>query len=77
MNPETVAFPPSEEEMNLIDLPPLIKRQWVWYLPKETPEQRREREETAKELGIEPIGIGSSYERCANFGILCLSQDLL
>jgi len=38
MNPEPVASPPSEEEMNLIDLPPLTKRQRVRYLPKETPE---------------------------------------
>jgi len=26
MNPEPVASPPSEEEMNLINLPPLMKR---------------------------------------------------
>jgi len=77
MNPEPVASPPSKEEMNLIDLPPLTKRQRVWYLPKETPEQRREREEMARELGLEPMGGGSPCERCANFGILCLPQDLL
>jgi len=76
MNPKPLASPPSEEEMNLIDLPPLTKRQRVRYLPKETPEQRREREETARELGIEPMGAGSPCERCANFGILCLPQDL-
>ena len=76
MNPEPVASPLSEEEMNLIDLPPLTKRQQVRYLPKETPEQRREREEMARELGIEPMGAGSPCERCANFGILCLPQDL-
>ena len=29
--------PPSDEEMNLIDLPPLTKRQRVRYLPQETP----------------------------------------
>jgi len=29
---------PPDEEMNLIDLPPLTKRQCVQYLPKETPE---------------------------------------
>ena len=40
MNPEPVASPSSEEEMNLLDLPPLTKRQRVRYLPKETPEQR-------------------------------------
>jgi len=76
MNPEPLASPPSEEEMNLIDLPPLTKRQRVWYLPKETPEQRREREETARELGIELMGAGSPCERCANFSILYLPQDL-
>jgi len=76
MNPEPLASPPSKEEMNLIDLPPLTKRQRVRYLPKETLEQRREREETARELGIEPMGAGSPCERCANFGILCLPQDL-
>jgi len=76
MNPESLASSPSEEEMNLIDLPPLTKRQWVQYLPKETPEQHREQEETARELGIEPMGAGSPCKRCANFGILCLLQDL-
>jgi len=77
MNPEPVAFPLSEEEMNLIDLPPLTKRQQVRYLPKETPEQCREQEEIARELGIESMGAGSPCERCTNFGILCLPQDLL
>jgi len=76
MNPEPLASPPSEEEMNLIDLPPLTKRQRVRYLPKETSEQRRAREEMAKELEIEPMGGESPCERCANFGILCLPQDL-
>jgi len=76
MNPEPLASPPSEEEMNLINLPPLTKRQRVRYLPKETPEQRQEWEETARELGIEPMGASSPCERCANFGILCLPQDL-
>jgi len=33
--------PPSDEEMNLIDLPPLTKRQHVRYLPQETPEARQ------------------------------------
>jgi len=33
--------PPSDEEMNLIDLPPLTKRQCVRYLPQETPEARQ------------------------------------
>jgi len=35
------SFPPSNEEMNLIDLPPLTKRQRVRYLPQETPEARQ------------------------------------
>ena len=30
--------PPSDEEMNLLNYPPLTKRQCVWYLPQETPE---------------------------------------
>jgi len=76
MNPEPLASPPSEEEMNLIDLLPLTKRQRVQYLPKETLEQRREWKEIARELGIEPMGTGSPCERCTNFGILCLPQDL-
>jgi len=33
--------PPSDKEMNLIDLPPLTKRQRVRYLPQETPEVRQ------------------------------------
>jgi len=32
--------PPSDEEMNLLDYPPLTKRQRVRYLPQETPEAR-------------------------------------
>ena len=76
MNPELLASSLSEEKMNLIDLPPLTKRQRVCYLPKETSEQRRAREEMAKELGIEPMGGESPCKRCANFGILCLPQDL-
>ena len=56
INLEPLASPPSKEKMNLIDLPPLTKRQQVRYLPKETSEQHRAREEMAKELGIEPMG---------------------
>jgi len=62
--------------MNLIDLPPLTKRQQVYYLPKETLGQHQERKELARELGIEPMGGETPCERCANFGILCLLQDL-
>ena len=76
-NPEPLASPPSKGEMNLIDLPPLTKRQRVHYLPKETLEQRWEREELARELGIEPMGGETPCERYANFGILCLPQELL
>jgi len=76
INPEPLASPLSEEEMNLIDLPPLTKRQRVRYLPKKTPEQCWEREKLARELGIEPMEGATPCERCANFGILCLSQDL-
>jgi len=76
INPELLASSLSEEKMNLIDLLPLTKRQQVHYLPKETSEQRLAREEMAKELGIEPMDGENPCERCANFGILCLSQDL-
>ena len=72
INPELFVSPPSDEEMNLIDLPPLTKKQWVCYLPKKTLEQRRAREEIAKELGIEPMGGENPCEKCANFSILCL-----
>ena len=75
-NPEPLASPLSEGEMNLINLSPLTKRQWVRYLPKESSEQHWEREELARELGIEPMGGENPCERCANFGILCLPQDL-
>ena len=76
MNLEPLASPPSEEKMNLINLPPLTKRQRVHYLSKKTPEQHWKREAMAKELGIEPMGSENPCERCANFGILCLPQDL-
>ena len=69
INLELLASPSFEEEMNLIDLPPLTKRQRVHYLPKKTLEQCRVRKKMAKELGIEPMGGGNSYERCTNFGI--------
>ena len=66
----------SNEEMNLIDLLPLTKRQRVCYLPKETPEARQQREELAREMGTSVVGGGSPCERCADFGILCISQNL-
>jgi len=76
MNLEPLASPLFEKEINLINLPPLTKKQWVHYLPKETLEQCQAREEMAKELGIEPMGGENPYKRCANFGILYLPQDL-
>jgi len=76
MNLELLASSLSEEKMNLIDLLPLTKRQQVHYFPKETSEQCLAKEEMAKELGIEPMGGENPCERCANFGILCLPQDL-
>jgi len=68
--------PPSDEEMNLIDLPPLTKRQRVRYLPQETPEARQRCEELAREMGTPVVGGGSPCERCADFGILCIPQTL-
>jgi len=35
---DTPSSLPSDEEINLIDLPPLTKRQHVQYLPQEAPE---------------------------------------
>jgi len=69
--------PPSDKEMNLIDLPPLAKRQRVRYLPQETPEACQRREELAREMGTSVVGGGSLCERCADFGILCIPQTLL
>jgi len=68
--------PPSDKEMNLIDLPPLTKRQRLRYLPKETPESLQQREELAKQTGMTVVGGGSLCERCADFGILCIPQTL-
>ena len=44
--------PPSDGEMNLLDFPPLTKRQRVRYLPQETPESRQ-RCYTASEFSAE------------------------
>jgi len=71
-----LSSPPSDGEMNLLDFPPLTKRQRVRYLPQETPESRQRREEWAKEMGVPFVGGGSPYERCADFGILCIPQNL-
>ena len=69
--------PPSDEEMNLIDLPPLTKRQHVWYLPQETPEARQRCEELTRKMGTSVVGGRSLCERCMDFGILCIPQTLL
>ena len=68
--------PPSDKDMNLIDLLPLTKRQRIRHLPQETLEARQRREELAKEMGVPAVGGGSLYERCADFGILCIPQNL-
>ena len=68
--------PPSDEEMNLIDLPSLTKRQHVRYLPQETLEARQQHEELAREMGTSVIGGRSLCERYADFGILCIPQTL-
>jgi len=69
--------PPSNEEMNLLDYPPLTKRQRIQYLLKETLEARERCEELAREMGTSVVGGGSLCERCADFGILCIPQNLL
>jgi len=68
--------PPSDEEMNLLDYLPLTKRQRVRYLPQETLEARQRREEVAREMGVSTVSGGSPCERCADFGILCIPQNL-
>ena len=68
--------PPSDENMNLIDLPPLTKRQRIRYLPQETPEACQQCEELAKEMGVLVMGGGSPCKRCTDFGILCIPQNL-
>jgi len=71
-----LSSPPSDEEMNLLDYPPLTKRQRVRYLPQETPEARQRREEVAREMGLLVVGGGNPCERCADFRILCIPQNL-
>jgi len=68
--------PPSDEEMNLIDLLPLTEGQRIRYLPQETPEACQRREELAREMGTPVVGGRSLCERCADFGILCIPQTL-
>jgi len=69
--------PPSDEEMNLLDYPPLTKRQRVRYLLQETSEARQRHQELAREMGVPLVGGGNPCERCADFGILCIPQNLL
>jgi len=59
---------PSDEEMNLLDYPPLTKRQRVRYLPQETPEARQRCEELSREMGASVVGGGNPCERCT---VLC------
>jgi len=68
--------PPSDEEMNLLDYLPLTKRQRVRYLPQETPEACQRHEEVAREMGVSTVGGESPCERCVDFGILCIPQNL-
>ena len=67
----------SDEELNLIDFLSLTKRQCVCYLPKETLEVCQRHEELAREMGMSVVGRGSPCERYADFGILCIPQNLL
>jgi len=66
----------SNKEMNLIDLLSLTKRQRVQYLPQETPEACQQREELAREMETLGVGGGSPCERCVDFRILCIPQNL-
>jgi len=68
--------PPSDKEINLIDLPPLTKRQHLCYLPKETPEALQQYKELARQMGTTVVGGGNPCERCADFRILCIPQTL-
>jgi len=68
--------PLSGEEMNLINLLSLTKRQYVHYLPKKTLEAYQRCKELAREMGMSIVGRESPYERCIDFGILCIPQNL-
>jgi len=67
---------PSDEEMNLLDYPPLTKRQRVRYLLQETLEARQRREELSREIGASVVSGGNLCKRCVDFGILCIPQAL-
>jgi len=51
--------------------------QHIQYLPQETLEACQRHEELAKEIGVSAVGGGSLCKRCADFGILCIPQNLL
>jgi len=68
---------PSDEKMNLLNYLPLTKRQHVQYLPQETLEACQQHEELAREMGVPIVSGGSLCERCADFRILCIPQNLL
>ena len=68
---------PSNENMNLINLLPLTKRQCIQYLPQETLEAHQQHEELAKEMGVLAVGGGNLCKQCADFGILYIPQNLL
>ena len=68
--------PPSDKEMNLINLLPLTKRQRVRYLPQETLEACQQHKELAREIGMSVVGGESLCERCTDFEILCIPQTL-
>ena len=69
--------PPSDEKINLINLPPLTKRQCVQYLPQETLEAHQRREELVREMGMSVVSGGSPCVRYMDFEILCIPQTLL
>ena len=66
----------SDEDMNLINLLPLTKRQRIQYLPQETLKAHQQHEELAKEMGVSAVGGGNPCKQCADFGILCIPQNL-
>jgi len=69
--------PPSDKDMNLIELLSLTKRQCIRYLPQETLEACQRYEELAKEIGVSAVSRGNPCKWCVDFGILCISQNLL
>ena len=68
--------PPFNEKMNLINLPPVTKRQRVQYLLQETLKACQLLTSLAREMGTLAVGGGSLCKRYADFGILCIPQNL-